>query len=256
MIYDTHCHPYLNSIKNQDKIITNYFNNWWKYLNIIWTNIDTSNKAIELAKNFHNVFATIWIHPCDINWLDLEKTITTLKKIYSENKKYIVWIWECGLDYHWEKDEDKRQKQKIFFEAQIKLAQQLDLPVIIHNRDSSNDIFEIIKNTNLQNFVFHCYTENLEYAKKLINFAPNCKISFSGIVTFNSAKEVQNTVKNIPLEYIIAETDAPYLTPTPFRWKQENEPLYCKYIVEYINNLRWKDCTKEIYNNSIEIFKK
>jgi TatD DNase family protein len=91
------------------------------------------------------------------------------------------------------------------------------LPLVIHNRNSKDDIFEILKETDFKNFVFHCYSENLEFAKKLLEFSPNCKISFSGILTFKNSLEVQETVKNIPIENILVETDEPYLTPVPYR---------------------------------------
>jgi TatD DNase family protein len=93
----------------------------------------------------------------------------------------------------------------------------LNLPVIIHNIEAKEDVFEILKQESFKNFIFHCYSEDLEFAKKLLEFAPNCKISFSGIVTFRNALGVQETAKNIPLENIIAETDSPYLTPVPYR---------------------------------------
>jgi TatD DNase family protein len=97
------------------------------------------------------------------------------------------------------------------------LAKKYDLPVIIHNRESKDDVLEILKETDCTNFIFHCYSENLEYAEKLLKFSSECKISFSGILTFNSAQDVQDTAKNIPMKHILAETDAPYLTPTPYR---------------------------------------
>lgn len=271
-IFDTHCHPYLNKVKNQEKIIENFFEKGWKYMTIIWTNLETSKKAVELANKYEWVFASIGIHPCDIYEYDLVDSIKILEKLYLENREKIVAIWECWLDYYWLKPENdlkiqnltkeyqekviniKKNLQKIFFKAQINLAKEYSLPIIIHNRESKEDILEILKENNCKNFIFHCFSENLEYAKKLINFAPNCKISFSGIVTFNSAKDIQETVKNIPLKYILAETDSPYLTPVPFRWKEENEPIYTKHIIEKINEIRGNNCEEEIFKNSINIF--
>lgn len=269
-IFDTHCHPHLNKEKNQDIVIKNFFENEWKYMTIIWTNPYTNNEVINLANKYDWVFCSIWIHPCDIYDLDLEKTILELENHLLKNKEKIIAIWECGLDYYWmEKDEeinkleekyrkkiieDKKKLQKIFFKAQILLAKEYNLPVIIHNRESKDDVFEILKEMDFKNFIFHCYSEDLEYAKKLIEFAPKCKISFSGIVTFKSAKDVQQTAQNIPLIHILAETDSPYLTPTPFRWKEENEPLYTKYVVQKINELRWEKCEEQILQNSLNIF--
>jgi TatD DNase family protein len=103
----------------------------------------------------------------------------------------------------------------------------------------------------------HCYTENLDYANKLLEFAPGCMISFSWIVTFKNAKEIQETAKNIPLNNILIETDSPYLTPTPLRWKEENEPDFTKYILDYICKIRNEDnekIKKQIFENSIKIF--
>jgi len=276
MLYDTHCHPYLAKIKDKNDIIKAFGEqNPIGFLNSIWTNLETSKEAINEARQYDFVKASIWIHPCDIDELDLEKTIETLEKLYLENKDYIIAIWECWLDYYRLKAENdkniakynkkyreeiiklKKDLQKIFFIAQIKLAEKYNLPVIIHNRESKNDIFEILKQTNFKNFIFHCYSEDLEFAQKLISFSPNCMISFSWIVTFKSAIEIQNTAKNIALKNILIETDSPYLTPVPYRWKDENEPSYTRYVLEKIIELRTEEkeeIERQIRENSLEIF--
>lgn len=272
-IIDSHCHPYLNKIKNKDDIINNFFSKDWEAMIVIWTNMDSNNEVLELTKKHSKIYATIGIHPCDIWDLEIEETIINLEKIYIKNKDKIVWIWECWLDYYWlikdlentnlnEEEKQKiikktKEKQKLFFIRQIELAKKLNLPIIIHNRDTKEDVFQILKDTWFKNFIFHCYSENLEYAEKLIKLSQKCKISFSGIVTFNSAKEVQNTARNIPIENIIAETDSPYLTPTPFRWKEENEPIFTKYVIEKIAELRgekYEEIWEQILKNSKEIF--
>ncbi len=212
MLYDTHCHPNLAKNKNSEEIINNFLEeNPEGFLNIIWTNPETNSNILELVQKYDRVFCSVWIHPCDINDLYLEKTILELEKLITENRKSpiipfykgdenekIVAIWECWLDYYWEKD--KKEKQKKFFIAQIKLAEKYSLPIIIHNRESKDDVFEILKETWFKNFIFHCYSENLEYAQKLLKLSPNCKISFSWIVTFKNAKDIQETAKNIPLK--------------------------------------------------------
>jgi TatD DNase family protein len=242
--------------KNKTEIINNFLvENPEGFLNIIWTDLEKSLDVINLANKFERVFCSIWIHPCDVSDLDLEKTINSLEELYLKNKDKIVAIWECGLDYYWEKN--KKEEQKKFFKAQIKLAEKYNLPVIIHNRESKDDIYEILVETWFKNFIFHCYSENLEYAQKLLKLSPNCKISFSWIVTFKNAKEIQETAKNIPLQNILVETDSPYLTPTPLRWKEENEPAFTKYILEKIIELRSEnseEIEKNIFKNSLEIF--
>lgn len=271
MLYDTHCHVDLARDKDWDEIVKTFKkNNPEGFLNVIWTNIKSSKELIEFAKKFNYVYVSIWIHPSDINlYLNIDNAILELENLYLKNKEKIIWIWECWLDYfyinkegyNWKMYsctmEQEKNKQKLFFRAQIKLAKKYGLPVIIHNRNSKNDIFEILVEEDYKNFVLHCYTENLDYANKLLEFAPGCMISFSWIVTFKNAKEIQETAKNIPLNNILIETDSPYLTPTPLRWKEENEPDFTKYILDYICKIRNEDnekIKKQIFENSIKIF--
>ena len=293
MLYDTHCHPNLAKNKNKDEIINNFFDENQKgFLNIIWTNLETNQDVLELANKYKKVFCSVWIHPCDIYDLNLEKAILSLENMILKEKSNIIhppsdtsfntkgrWkivaIWECWLDYYWLKPEndknivkydknhqdkiikEKKQLQKLFFKAQILLAKEYNLPIIIHNRESKDDIYEILIETNFKNFIFHCYSENLEYAEKLLKFSPDCMISFSWIVTFKNALDIQETAKNIPLKNILVETDSPYLTPTPFRWKEENEPAFTKYVLKKIIELREENSEiieKQIFNNSLKIF--
>jgi len=258
---DTHSHIYLNKNKNEEEIIKNFKKLWWKYMICIWICIETSKKAIDLAKKYDFIFATIWIHPSEsLQYIwDLENTIIELENLYTENKEYIVWIWETWLDYyHTDKNNIKEvNNQKLFFKTQIELSKKYNLPLIIHNRETKDDIFEIIKKTNLKNFIIHCFSENLDYANKLIKFSPDCMISFSWIITYNSWKEIQETAKNIPLKNILIETDAPFLPPSPNRWKEENEPWFTKYMLEKIISLREEKpeiIEDKILENSIKIF--
>ena len=262
LFIDTHAHIYLNTDKSEKDIISNFLSSWWKYIICIWTDLESSKKCVDLAKKYDFVFATIWIHPSDtIKYIwKLKDSINELENIYRQNKNNIVWIWECWLDYfHTDKsDTETIQNQKDFFTAQINLANKHNLPVIIHNRESKDDVLQIIRETNLTNFIMHCYAENLDYAKKLFDFAPKCMISFSWIVTFKNAKDIQETAKNIPLKNILIETDSPFLTPDPYRWKEENEASFTKYVLKKIVNLREKESSwkieTQIYANSMKIF--
>lgn len=274
MLFDTHCHPHLNKTKKTPDIIWGFFNAWWTYLNVIGTDTQTNTRVIELIQEYPNAYGGIWIHPCDIGELDLASTMDLLKKQYNDNQEKIIALWETGLDYYWvEKDALKyfptsiesqqkyidqiKKQQKLFFQAHIVLARELNLPIIIHNRDAKDDVFWILEKMQCKNFIFHCYSEDLAYAQKIIQFAPESKLSFSGIVTFKNANDIQEAAKNIPLKNIICETDSPYLTPTPHRGKQENEPLFTQYVVDYIAELREEDnevIKQKIFTNSCEIF--
>ncbi len=265
MFIDTHCHPYLAKTKNEYDIIQKFKKSGGKYLISIWVDTDTSKKSVKLAKEFSHIFATVWIHPLYSNiyiW-ELDETIKRLEDLYLENKDIVVWIWECGIDNYriWKDNnlsiEEEKQLQKIFFIAQIELAKKYNIPFIVHNRDAWNEILEILKQTKAKKFIIHCFSENLEFAKKCIEISPECMISFSGIVTFKNTQDIQKTVQNIPLENIIIETDSPYLTPVPFRWKEENEPAYTCYILDKIINLRDESQEKiihQILKNSYKIF--
>ncbi|MDC0506240.1 TatD family hydrolase [Candidatus Gracilibacteria bacterium] len=279
MIYDTHCHPYLAKNKTTQDILET-FKSSGSFLNSIGVDINSSLKSVELSKQHDFIYSTIGIHPCDITDLDLAETIIELERIYLANKNNIVAIGETGLDYYWmEKDGDKlvkniadsekaqeiKQKyisqtkalQKLFFRAQIELARTHNLPIIIHNRDSREDILKILKETDFKNFIFHCYSEDLDYARQLLAFSPNCKISFSGIVTFKNAADIQNTAANISLNNIVIETDSPYLTPEPHRGRQENEPAFVEHVLEKIISLRSESpqqIKEQIFQNSLEIF--
>lgn len=272
-IIDTHCHPNLNKIKDSKKVIFNFFNNGGYAMIIIWTNLETSKEIIEFAKEYEKIYTSIAIHPNHAYDIELDKWIEALEKIYNDNKKKIVAIWEAGLDYYWlykdledsdlskeEKEKiikDQKERQKDFFKSQIDLADKLNLPLIIHNRDAFEDVFAILKEKRFKNFVFHSWSESLDKALEVLEYAPNAMFSFSWIVSFKNAPLIQEVAKNIDLKNILAETDSPYLTPMPFRWKEENEPLYTKYVIEKIAELREEEYSyieDEIYKNSRRFF--
>lgn len=267
-MYDTHCHPYLARAKTQEEILERFFDWWWVYLNSIWCDLESSKTSIYLAQKYSWVFATIGIHPTHVLEYkeQLEETVFQLESLYYDNSKHIVWIWETWLDYYWLKklsedsglcEEEIKNIQQDYFKAQIQLARRLELPLVIHNREASEDIFEILESSWFQNFVFHCFSEDLDFALKLIKFAPNCKLWFWGVVTFKNALKTQEAVKYIPLKNIIIETDSPYLTPTPHRGKQENEPLYTKYVLDKIIEFQGEsaqEIQEAIFDNSVEMF--
>lgn len=263
-IIDTHCHPNLNTIKDKNEIINNFFSNDWEAMITIWSEINSSKELLELANSRDNIYVAIWIHPIHTNEYNLEEAEKMLEELYINNKNKIVAIWEIWLDYyHFFKEleekniEEEIKRQKDFFIMQINLAKKYNLPIIIHNRESKNDIFNILQYTNFKKFVLHCYSEDLEYAQKILNFSDEAMISFSWTLTFKNAKNIQETAKNISLEKILAETDSPYLTPTPLRGKEENEPIFTKYIIEKIAELKEKEeeeVSKIILNNSKRFF--
>jgi len=268
MLYDTHCHPYLAQKKSQNDILENFFSWGWEYLNSISVDLDTSRSNIELSRQDKRILSVIGIHPTHIlEYKDcIDDVMKELERLYRENPKSVVGIWETGLDYYWlEKlsmqswisQSNIREIQKEFFKAHIQLAQKLWLPIVIHNRDSSEDVFTILKEENCTHFVFHCFSEDIHYAKKLLEFAPNCMLWFWGVLTFKNAETTRTVASEIPLTNIMIETDSPYLTPMPFRWKEENEPLFTRYVLDHISDIRSEDfgtIENQIFENSLKFF--
>ena len=264
MFIDTHCHPYLSKEKNLQDILSNFERSDGKYLVSIWTNIITSQKSIDLANQYNYIYCTVWIHPTDVLEIEntLEENMEILENYIKNNSQKIVGIWESGLDYHWisenpEELSEQKKLQKKYFIAHINLAKKYNLPIIIHNRNSSEDILEILSENDCKNFIIHCFSENITFAQKCFDISPSAMMSFSGIVTFKNASSIAQTAANIPLENILVETDAPYLTPAPYRGKQENEPAFTQYVLEKIQELRPEspeEIEEIIYKNSLKIF--
>ena len=262
MFIDTHCHPLLSKEKSISSIIENFKKSGWKYLISIWTNLDSSEQSLLLSKKYDFIYATVWIHPTDTINLEgkIDESINFLENLYLNNRDKVIWVWECGLDYYRinkENSEQEKNIQKKFFLAQISLAKKYQLPLIIHNREAWEDILKILQEVKYENFIIHCFSENLDFAKKCIKISPKCKLAFWWILTFNNAKDIQEAATHIPLENIIIETDSPYLTPVPYRGKEENEPEYVKYVLEKIYKLRSEKpeiIQNQIYKNSCEIF--
>ena len=258
MFIDTHCHPYLAKEKELSQILSNFERSDWKYLVSIWTDIHTSLQSIALAINYDYIYCTVWIHPTDVlkSTHTLEQDIQILEKYIKNNPVNIVWIWETGLDYHWVSEdpielEKQKKLQKEYFIAHIELWKKYNLPIIIHNRNSWEDILRILRENNCTNFIIHCFSENLDFANKCFEISPSAMMSFSGIVTFKNASDIAQTAANIPLKNILIETDAPFLTPAPYRGKQENEPSFTQYVLEKIIELR-KESSQEIENTILE----
>ncbi len=190
---------------------------------------ETSLEAIELAEKYDGIYAAIGMHPDECN---CETDVTFLREL-SQNKK-VVAIGEVGLDYHYE--ETNKETQAKYFIEQIKLANDLKLPVCIHSRDSDMDMLKVLKENKIENgFVMHCFSSSMEILKEMLKL--DAYISLAGPVTFKNAKGLLDVAKEIPIDKLLVETDAPYLSPEPFRGKR-NEPANVLYTATKIAELR------------------
>lgn len=233
MIFDTHVH--LNDeelIKKVDEFILNANKKGINRFLCVGWDVESSKKAVELAEKYKDVYAAIGVIPTSYKTRNFS-TINELKELYKKSNK-ILAIGEIGLDYYWEKSEEVKAKQKEMFIEQIKLANELNLPISIHARDSLEDVLNILKKHKVNNAgVMHCYSGSVEQAKEFIKLG--FKIAFGGVLTFKNSKTVKEVISAIKLEDIVFETDAPYLAPVPFRGKI-NLPEYIYETVSFASN--------------------
>lgn len=232
MIVDSHCHlDFEPLLSNIIEVLKNAKKNNIKSILTIGTSLESSKKVLEIVEKYENIYGAVGIHPnSSTNYLnDIDKLIDIKKK-----SKKIIAFGETGLDYFYKRSEKKDQ---IFsFEKHIEFAISEKVPVVIHTRDANEDTILIIKKYYKKTkFLIHCFTGNLEFAKKLLNL--ECLISFSGIITFRKSHELRDVVKFVPLDRILIETDSPYLSPDPLRGKS-NEPANLRFIAENIATIK------------------
>ena len=253
MFIDSHCHlTYEPLFGNIDDVISNCAINDISKLLTISTDLQTSKNSILIADKYNKVFCTIGLHP---NSSENEFSKFNDLKVISKQSKKIIGIGETGLDYYKFKSNKKIQIDS--FLKHIELADQLKIPVIVHNRDADDDLINIIsENVRKKNikFLIHCFTGSLEMAKKLLDL--NCFISFSGIITFKKSENLRNVAKFLPLDRIMIETDSPFLSPEPFRGKS-NDPTMVKYVantIAQIKNISINDIAQKTTNNFNNFF--
>lgn len=194
--------------------------------------VATQDKIVDIINKYDNLFGMIGLFPTEVkNYTDeYEKYLEELAK----NNKKIVAVGEVGLDYYWDKTFVDIQKD--VFIRQIKLANRLGLPIVIHDREAHKDSFDIIKEHNkTSNVLFHCFSGSVEFMRECIK--QGWYIALGGVVTFKNGIKVKEVAKEVPLERLVLETDAPYLTPVPYRGKP-NKPAYVRYVAEEIASLR------------------
>jgi TatD DNase family protein len=192
------------------------------------TNLKDARPAISVAQKNNDVWAAVGFHPHDAKDCD-DAAFAEIEKLAREER--VVAIGECGLDYHY--DHSPRDMQRAVFERHIELAKTLDKPIIVHNRESTDDMVAILSKSGARG-ILHSYTESLDVAKQLIDLG--YYISFSGIVTFRSAESLREVARALPHDRVLIETDTPYLAPVPFRGR-DNEPAYVVKVAELLANL-------------------
>jgi len=252
MFIDTHTHLFFHNFdEDRDEVIKRAINAGVKYMLIPGTDFDTSKQAIELAEKYDSIYAAVGIHPHDTkDWND--DWINEVKQLAFHEK--VVAIGEIGLDYYY--DFSPKDIQIRAFEKQIELAIELGLPIIVHNRESNEDIMNFarkFKDTKLK-AQYHCFAGGIKDARELIEMGHY--ISFTGNVTFKKADNIRNVLSRVDTGNMLLETDSPFLTPVPHRGKR-NEPAYIPLIAQTVadvHHLSVNDVARTTSYNAYKLY--
>ena len=236
MIFDTHAH-YDDKQFDQDReeLLASMKDNGIGTIVDVGYNMETSAWIVEAVKRYPMMYGAVGVHPSDTADLT-DADMDTLKKYTAMDK--ILAIGEIGLDYYW--DEPERDIQKKWFEAQIELAREVKLPIIIHSRDAAKDTYDIMKALHTEDIggVVHCFSYSKEMARQFLDMG--FYIGIGGVVTFKNAKTLKEVAAYTPLDRIVLETDCPYLSPEPNRGKR-NSSLNLNYVAEALSQIKRVD---------------
>jgi TatD DNase family protein len=252
-LIDTHCHlNHEDLYPSLEQILESALKASVLHMFVVGWDKDSSLKAISIAKKYPYVKAIIGLHPVDSQ---PSSDLSWILEVANEHREYVVAIGECGLDYHWKKDPEEHKLQKRHLIEQIHISNQLDLPIVIHCRDAYEEILPILKENPLRRGgVMHCYGGPSSLIDSFVDLG--FYISFGGPITFKNAYEARMSLRMTPLEKLLIETDAPYLSPHPHRGKR-NDPSYLAIIFNEIKNLLLIDeetLSKRLIENVDKLF--
>lgn len=245
-IFETHAHlDFPQFDKDREQLIKKCFDKGIAYIINIGVDEKTCNASIKLAEKYDQIYATVGFHPHDAT----DYQVGFIRKKAQHPK--VIAIGEIGLDYY--RNLSPKDTQKNVFEDQIKIALELDLPIVVHDRDAHDDCFDILSRNDAKKVVFHCFSGDEIFAQKILE--KGWFISFTGVVTYKNSN-LENTIRLVPDNKFFIETDSPYLSPHPQRGKR-NSPLNLQYIIERISEIRGTTPKKIIelsYANACEFF--
>ena len=231
MLVDTHCHLFKDYYDDIDEILQNALKHGVGAVIVNGTNRHDNKEVLELVSKYDMVYGALGIQPEEIAD-DYEETLKFIEKHIMDDK--IVAVGEIGLDYHYECD---KELQKRVFRKQLDIAQKYNKPVIIHSRDCIQDTYNILKEYHVKG-IMHCYSGSVEMAREFNKLG--FYLGIGGISTFKNASRIVDVIKNISMEYIVLETDSPYLSPEPYRGKR-NEPANVSIVFKKICELKGLD---------------
>lgn len=230
-LIDTHCHIEMKEFdQDREEVLARSRAAGIELLITIGSDLDGTLKGVDMADQYEGIYCSVGIHPHDAKDFT-DDTYRLLKDLTKKTK--VVAIGETGLDYHY--DHSPRDVQRRVFEQHLALAGETGLPMIIHSREADDDILRLVRASGISNGVFHCFSGDMAMAEQVM--AMGFYISLAGPVTFKKARGLHEVAQNVPDDYLLMETDAPYLAPEPFRGKR-NEPAYLVHTAQRIAELR------------------
>ena len=250
MIFNTHSHINDKTLEEANALVNECLENNVVKVAVVGYDYDSSLRALNLAKQNEHVYAICGLQPGGVDEFDGD--FSKYKELFDDPK--CICIGEIGLDYYYGKD--NKQLQLKYFEEQLQIACNYKKPIEIHCRDAHEDTYNLLEkyHKQLDGIILHCYSGSVEMMKRYVKLG--AYISISGVVTFKNAIAIKEVVKECPLDRLLVETDDPYLTPVPFRGK-ENHPSYVKYVVKEIALLKEMDENEMAditYNNAMKVF--
>lgn len=267
MFIDTHSHLYLGELQNHiPEALKHLEEKKFSHTIQIGTSIESSHTCIHLAHQYPIIRATVGVHPCEAQDITTEKIpeqMDELERMIQSEKNYVVGLGEIGFDhYHLSSDAEiakiQKKRQIEWFHAQADLAKKYDLPVVIHTRNCPKITLSELEKSGLKKFVIHCFSESWDFAESIFQISPETKISFTGILTYEKAIEIQEVARKVPLEKIMIETDAPYLIPAQLKWAATYcEPAFSLYVFEKLCEIREEspeNIEQQLWKNSKKFF--
>lgn len=248
MFIDTHCHVLSEYYDNINEVVNQCKKNNVNRIIVNGCDINSNKEVLELVSKYDIIYGAIGFHPTELDDFN-DEYFEFLENNISNPK--IVAIGEIGLDYYY--DNTDKNKQKEIFKRQLDIANKYSKPIIVHSRNSIQDTYNILKEYNLFGSI-HCFSGSVEMAREFIKIG--YKLGIGGIITYKNAKNIREVVKDIDLSYILLETDSPYLTPSPYRGKN-NSPEYIPLIastIADIKNISINDVSEVTTANAEEIF--
>ena len=252
MLFDTHTHLNVKHFeKDEAEVVQRAVDAGVTQMGVIGFDNETIAKALELSETYEGIHPVIGWHPTEAGSYTDAVEANLIDLIQKHN---IAMMGEMGLDYHWM--EDPKDVQEKVFRRQIRVAKKLNIPITVHNRDSTEDVYRILKEEHVEDVggIMHSFNLDPEWMERFLDL--NMHISFSGVLTFKKALEVKESAKLVPLDRVLIETDAPYLSPQPYRGKR-NEPSYVRYVAEELATLRgmsFEEIAKITTDNANQLF--